>query len=517
MGGVPLDARGDLFSLGCVLYAMVAGQSPFHGSHSLESIHKVCEVRPRRLEELERRIPADFSSLVERLLEKDPKDRPQTADEVAGLLRQQLARANQAASNSVPELPSIVIEPPPARRRWPWILAIPAASLVALAGALLLVLRTPEPQPPRNPVSDTAVKAPTAKAATVPTNRRSVTVAKSGRGDFETIHQALDAVAPGGSIRVLDNAAYEEPVSIDDRERWGGVTLESTGGAAIVSTDGAPALTVRDTPGVTVRGFGLTASPRQHALLVDGATTGLTLEELRLSQPGTARFHFAAARIAVYPPPDAAIAVIMRRCRIENQGLGIGLLDPRNSARRIGGIRLLENEFSGPGVHVLIAGRVEDVILVGNRFLGGKNGVNLNFSEPSAAEHVVIANNTFFATTYWLGLVKTVAPQKSITVWNNLIIDSQRVEWGWPEQLEQVAQAWDFRNNWWELSPRTERDQFSHPPMAEAHEELALRSRDPSSPDFLRPEPGSALATSGLGPGYPTYIGALAPATELPK
>jgi hypothetical protein len=55
---------------------------------------------------------------------------------------------------------------------------------------------------------------------------------------------------------------------------------------------------------------------------------------------------------------------------------------------------------------------------------------------------------------------------------------------------------------------------LSHPPIAELRPEIALQSRDPASPDFLRPDPGSPLATAGAGRELPSYVGALAPAAS---
>jgi hypothetical protein len=110
-----------------------------------------------------------------------------------------------------------------------------------------------------------------------------------------------------------------------------------------------------------------------------------------------------------------------------------------------------------------------------------------------------------------------VARQGGITICNNLIIDSQKVEWGWPGQLDAVAESCDFRTNWWEPSDHTETARLSNPPMAELRQAIALHSRDSASPDFLRPEPGSAIATSGAGGEFPTYIGALAPTAGPPR
>src|SRR4051794_7629010 len=85
--GGPVDARSDLFSVGCVLYAMGSGRSPFHGSTYQATIRKVFDERPRPLIEVNPRISSDLSELVDRLLERDPDRRPQTASELETRLK----------------------------------------------------------------------------------------------------------------------------------------------------------------------------------------------------------------------------------------------------------------------------------------------------------------------------------------------------------------------------------------------------------------------------------------------
>src|SRR5581483_2935038 len=63
VGGEAIDHRTDLFSLGCVVYAMIKGHSPFQGRHTIEVIRKVSDYDPPRLHDEDPRIPRDLSDL----------------------------------------------------------------------------------------------------------------------------------------------------------------------------------------------------------------------------------------------------------------------------------------------------------------------------------------------------------------------------------------------------------------------------------------------------------------------
>ncbi len=85
--GKLVNARSDLYSLGCVMYALLAGSAPFSGKSIPEVLYAV---RYHPLPSLATRVndlPADLVALIHELLEKDPLKRPPTALVVGNRLK----------------------------------------------------------------------------------------------------------------------------------------------------------------------------------------------------------------------------------------------------------------------------------------------------------------------------------------------------------------------------------------------------------------------------------------------
>jgi Tol biopolymer transport system component len=85
--GQPISTRADLFSLGVVLYECLTRQLPFSGSTTFDYVRHVMQSPPRRLDRVAPDTPADLVDLIDRLLEKTPADRPESADAVVAALR----------------------------------------------------------------------------------------------------------------------------------------------------------------------------------------------------------------------------------------------------------------------------------------------------------------------------------------------------------------------------------------------------------------------------------------------
>ncbi len=85
--GKLLGGRCDLFSLGCVLYRMVAGRPAFCGTDVISTLMAVATEEPPPPRQLDAAVPPALSDLIMRLLAKEPGDRPASARAVAEALQ----------------------------------------------------------------------------------------------------------------------------------------------------------------------------------------------------------------------------------------------------------------------------------------------------------------------------------------------------------------------------------------------------------------------------------------------
>ncbi len=80
--GETVDARADLFSLGCVLYRMLTGQSAFSGKDVMATLMSLATHEPPTPHTIRNEVPSGLSDLVMQLLAKDRDVRPASAREV---------------------------------------------------------------------------------------------------------------------------------------------------------------------------------------------------------------------------------------------------------------------------------------------------------------------------------------------------------------------------------------------------------------------------------------------------
>jgi eukaryotic-like serine/threonine-protein kinase len=133
-----IGGRSDIYSLGCVLYEMLAGHPPFSGPsaqaviarHALDQVPRLSTVRPT--------VTPDLEAVVMKALAKVPADRFQTAHEFAEALRHpdpaltaRWTATMRAAAGGLHPGPVTTAAP----RRWRVAVAAPAAAIAIMVGA----------------------------------------------------------------------------------------------------------------------------------------------------------------------------------------------------------------------------------------------------------------------------------------------------------------------------------------------------------------------------------------------
>jgi len=141
--GEQVDGRADLYALGCILFELVTGTTPFDGSGFEVLLAHLGQPAPHaRARHAE--IPAAVDRLIASLMQKKPDDRPSSADAVVALLDDAIAELTErrdrrtAASitrRTAPTEPDRVPSRRAPGRRWLGVSAPAALGVLALSGA----------------------------------------------------------------------------------------------------------------------------------------------------------------------------------------------------------------------------------------------------------------------------------------------------------------------------------------------------------------------------------------------
>jgi hypothetical protein len=177
-----VDARADVFALGCVLFECLAGRPPFVGEHLMAILAKVLLEDAARVRELRRDAPAALDDLVARMLDKQPANRPADAGAVARALA---------------ELGALPAEPPRAKT--------PTGGQALTSGEQRLLSLVIASAPP---ASETAVTNVFAGATAVPVADADVATKLAAFGTIETLADGSVVAIVTGQRVATDQAAH---------------------------------------------------------------------------------------------------------------------------------------------------------------------------------------------------------------------------------------------------------------------------------------------------------------------
>ena len=133
VAGAELDHRSDLFSLGSLMYFIATGREPFRAESAFAVINKITRDAPKSARSINIDVPEVLNRIIERLLEKEPRDRIESAEKLEELLTQVLAHLQEPTQHVLPDVRATTVERRRVRHRIGWGLTIAG---ILLAGCL---------------------------------------------------------------------------------------------------------------------------------------------------------------------------------------------------------------------------------------------------------------------------------------------------------------------------------------------------------------------------------------------
>ncbi len=204
LAGSPPTTSDDIYSLGALLYDLLAGHPPLHPDITPERIRSEVPTRPG-VDGQGQAVPEALTQLVGAMLEKTPGRRPRSLGAIRALLAEIATDSARGSGLSVPDATTLVHPRPVSRSASRLPILVVAGFIALLGGVLAVVFWLPRVVSERGPLV-TAASRPPAPAPTAP----------------------VATALPAQDLRALADTALAERVRAEDAakaagaDRWGG-------------------------------------------------------------------------------------------------------------------------------------------------------------------------------------------------------------------------------------------------------------------------------------------------------
>jgi len=334
-GRTTIDARADVYALGCVLYKMIAGKTPFGGDDDVQILYRQLHQKPTPLGESFPELPPKLDEVLAKALAKKPSDRFENTGELARALNRTFdrRRTSRISTDAI------------AAQKKPPIALVAATTLAvgAVAGVLLGRLPSHDDDKPSQPATGAgSATAVGSELLVIDTTPEGATVELDGKALTEVTPTAIRGIAPGPhtvKLNAKGRSAVERKLTI---ERDGhaslvvnlppaqrGVLVRSVPGGAAVYLDNDPVGFAPITVTVNEEDFHeLRLEKLGFAPLIRAIKPGDQEAELALTMELDAQPH---SEIQVDSSADAEIWIDGVDTMLETPAMGIRLAPGRHT------------------------------------------------------------------------------------------------------------------------------------------------------------------------------------------